>query len=293
MARVLIFGGRGRSGQAMAQAAQQRGHEVIAPAHAACDLRQPQAVMKAVEEAAADIVINCAAISGLEACADDAAAACTINADSPAAMAAACRRCGAHFVHLSTDYVLCGREAGLKGEDAPCRPICVYGESKLAGERQVAAAHADSLILRVSWLCGNPSRPGFPESIAMKALAGQPLAAIDDKDSLPTDVCELAHAALQLAEARQSGTFHLCSTGAPITWWQSATLALQALVEAGALPHAPDIAPQKLDEVPFFREPRPRHTAMDNSRLRALGIRMSSAEETIRRAVQRYLAARG
>ncbi len=273
----------------MAEEAKARGHDITAPTHAECDLLRPEQAAEAVLAAQADIVINCAAISGLEACADDAEAAHLINAAAPAAMAQACQRCGAQFVHLSTDYVLEGEHPGLKDEHTACAPICVYGQSKLEGERAVAAANAAALILRVSWLCGNPSKPGFPESIAAKALAGQPLAAIDDKDSLPTDVCELATAALQLAEERRSGCFHLCSTGEPITWWQSAALALQTLAEEGALPELPTLGAQKLDEVPFFREPRPRHTAMDNARLRALGICMSSAEDTIRNAVKRLL----
>ncbi len=277
----------------MVHVARERGYEVLAPTHAECDLLQPERVADAVLAARVDIVINCAATSGLEACADDAQAAGLINTASPAAMARACRQSGAHFVHLSTDYVLCGEQPGLKDESHPCNPICVYGESKWAGEQEIAKANADSLILRVSWLCGNPAKPGFPEGTAMKALAGQPLAAIDDKDSLPTDVYELATAALLLAEKRESGTLHVCSTGEPISWWQSATRAVQTLVEEGALAHAPAIAVQKLAEAHFFREARPRHTAMSNARLRALGISMSSAEDTIRNAVRRYLASRG
>ncbi len=274
----------------MAETARRRGHEVLTPTHAECDLLQAEAARQAVLTARPGIVINCAAVSGLEACADDREAAFTLNAAAPAALSRACASCGARFIHLSTDYVLCGRTPGLKAEDAPCAPICTYGHSKLEGERRIAAANPQALILRVSWLCGNPARPGFPEGIAARALAGQPLAAIDDKDSLPTDVYELAEAALQLAERRESGTLHVCSTGDPVSWWQNAQIALQTLVDAGTLPQLPELAAQKLDEVPFFREPRPRHTAMDNARLRALGIHMSSAEETIRRAVARYCA---
>ncbi len=275
----------------MVQHARERGHEVLCPSHAECDLLHPEAVEAAVLNAQAGIVINCAATSGLEACADDAAAAHRINAESPAAMARACRKCGARYLHLSTDYVLGGEEPGLKPEDAPCHPICVYGQSKLAGEQLVSAANPQSLILRVSWLCGNPVRPGFPESIAAKALAGQSLAAIADKYSLPTDVHELAAAALQLATMPVSGILHLCSTGEPVSWWQNAATALQCLVELGALPRMPGLARQVLAEAHFFREPRPRHTAMSNARLQALGIRMSSAEDTIRHAVQRWHAA--
>ncbi len=276
----------------MVQAATRHGYRVCAPSRQECNLLEPECIEKVLRDVAADIVINCAAISGLEACADDAEAASLVNCIAPSVMARSCRLTGGHFVHLSTDYVLDGSTSGLKGESAPCKPCCVYGESKFRAELGIAEANAQSLILRVSWLCGNPLRPGFAESIAMKALAGQHLAAIADKFSLPTDVEELAEASLLLAEGRQGGLLHVCSTGAPISWHRYAELAVQALVEEGALPRAVCVSPQQLDEVPFFREARPRHTAMDNARLRALGIRMSSVEDTVRHAVRRFLSSR-
>ena len=61
--------------------------------------------------------------------------------------------------------------------------------------------------------------------------------------------------------------------------------------EQGALSELPEVARQKLDEVPFFREPRPRHTAMDNTRLTTeLGIPMPTAAEAIATVTRRFLA---
>ncbi len=293
MASVMIFGGSGRSGQAMVETALRRGHSVLAPTHGDCDLADAESVSKAVLSARTDVVINCAAISGLEACADDALTAHRVNAVAPAAMALACRHTGGRFVHLSTDYVLGGHKAGLKDETARCKPGCLYAASKWEGEQQIMEVGAESLILRVSWLCGNPARPGFAESVAAKAVAELPLAAVADKYSLPTDVYELAEAALQLAENRQSGLLHVCATGAPTSWHQYAEFVVQALVDEGALPQVAGVSAQRLKEVPFFREERPQHTAMNNARLRALGIPMSSVEDTVRKAVRRWLARRG
>ncbi len=289
MASIMILGARGRSGQIMAREAAKQGHRTHCPTRQECDLMQPDAVSDHILAGGADIVINCAAISGLEACADDALAAHLTNAASPAAAALACRHTGARYIHLSTDYVLDGSKAGRKDESARCKPCNLYGESKREGETEIMEANSESLILRVSWLCGNPARPGFAESIAVKALKGEKIAAIADKDSLPTDVEDIARVALSLAERRCSGLYHLCSTGEGISWHQYAKLAVQALAEAGALSKLPNIEAQKLDEVPFFRERRPRHTAMSNDKLRALGIPLPTAEETVRRAVQRYL----
>ncbi|MBR6575608.1 MAG: sugar nucleotide-binding protein [Akkermansia sp.] len=292
--RILIFGASGRTGQVLQAAAEQAGYEVLAPAHADCPLEQAEQVSDLVLGCGAQLVVNCAAISGLEACADDPLQAHLVNAVAPAAMALACRHTGARFVHLSTDYVLCGRRPGVKDESARCRPINWYAESKREGELQVLEALPTAVVARVSWVCGNPQKPSFIESSVAKALAGQELAAVADKVSLPTDAADIARAALALGEGDYAGIIHVCSGGEPLSWWHCATLALQAAVEQGALPAAPAIAQQKLDEVPFFREPRPRYTGMSNARLTGqLGIAMPGAAETVAAVVRRYLEQRG
>ena len=292
--KVLIFGASGRTGQVMQQLLEREQHEVLAPAHAECPLENAEGVSDLVLGCGAQLVVNCAAISGLEACADDPLQAHLVNAVAPAAMALACRHTGARFVHLSTDYVLDGRRPGLKDESTKCRPISWYGESKREGELQVLEALPTAVVARVSWVCGNPAKPSFIESTVQRALDGQPLAAVADKDSLPTDAADIARAVLALGEGDYSGVVHVTSSGEPLSWWQCATLALQVAVEQGALPAAPPMAQQKLDEVPFFKEPRPRHTAMCNARLtNQLGIPMPTAEETVRHVVLRYLAAKG
>lgn len=292
--RILIFGASGRTGQVLQAAAVQAGYEVLAPAHSDCPLEQAEQVSDLVLGCGAQLVVNCAAISGLEACADEPLQAHLVNAVAPAAMALACRHTGARFVHLSTDYVLCGRRPGVKDESARCRPINWYAESKREGELQVLEALPTAVVARVSWVCGNPQKPSFIESSVAKALAGQELAAVADKVSLPTDAADIARAALALGEGDYAGIIHVCSGGEPLSWWHCATLALQAAVEQGALPAAPAIAQQKLDEVPFFREPRPRYTGMSNARLTGqLGIAMPGAAETVTAVVRRYLEQRG
>lgn len=286
--KILVFGGTGRTGQVVCRAAAERGYDVLAPLHADCPLEDADAVSDCVLGSGAALVVNCAAVSGLEACGDDPLRAHLINAVAPAAMALACRHTGARFVHLSTDYVLDGRRAGLKDEGAKCRPSCVYAESKREGELQVQDAWAESIIARVSWICGNSAKPGFPESMVAKALSGQPLAAIADKTSLPTDAEDIARVAFELAEKGARGIFHVCSVGEPMSWWECATVALDEAMSLDLVSSLPEIEKQQLDAVPFFRESRPRHTAMISSLLGGVGIAMPTAEETIRRAVRRF-----
>lgn len=285
MKRMLVFGGNGRTGQALCRAARAAGWELLAPSHAECDLLQAEQVSEMVLHSGAHLVVNCAAVSGLEACLDDPLSAHLVNAVAPATMALACRHTGARFIHLSTDYVLDGRRAGIKNESAKCRPLSVYGESKREGEQQVLEAWDASVILRVSWICGNPDRPAFVESSLWKALRGEPLAAVADKDSFPTHVDDIVRVVLSLYELPEvKGVLHVCSGGEPVSWHDCVRITLQAAHAAGALPAVPEVQAQTLAGVRFFREERPRHTAMDNSRLLALGIPMPTVEECLQRA---------
>ena len=287
----LLFGGNGRTGQITARAATRAGYQLLAPTHAECPLEDAEAVSDLVLHSKAAVVVNCAAISGLEACAANPLQAHLVNAVAPAAMALACRHTGARFIHLSTDYVLDGRRAGLKNESAKCRPAGWYAESKREGELEVLEALPEALVARVSWICGNPARPAFVEQALARALRGEPLAAVADKYSLPTDAEDIARVLLALAEGEAHGILHLCSLGEPCSWWECAHTALQEAVACGALPAMPPLVRQELDKVPFFREPRPRHTAMDAARLCAMGIPMPTADECVRRAARRFLAA--
>ena len=287
--KMLVFGGSGRTGQVMVRAAEAAGWSVLAPSHAQCDLADAEAVSACVLHSGAQAVVNCAAVSGLEACLDDPLQAHLINAVAPAAMALACRHTGARFVHLSTDYVLEGRKAGMKNETCKCKPLSIYGESKREGEQQVAEALPAALVLRVSWICGNPQKPSFVESTVAKALRGEPLAAIGDKVSMPTDAEDIARVVLALLPTSASGVLHVCATGSPVSWYDCARLALQQAVQQGALPALPPMQKTRLADATFFREVRPPHTAMCNAKLLSLGVPMPSVEETIACVTKRFL----
>lgn len=293
--QMLIFGSHGRTGRVVCRLARAAGWELLAPTHAECDLLRPEAVSDYVlAHPEARAVVNCAATSALERCLDDPLSAHLTNAVSPAAMALACRHTGARFVHLSTDYVLDGRRPGKKPESARCKPINTYAESKLEGELEVMEHLPESLILRVSWVCGNAEKPSFVESTLERALQGQPLAAIADKYSLPTHAEDIARVVLALIpRAEVCGTLHVTSSGEPLSWHECAGTALECAVQAGALPGMPPLTAQRLEEATFFRDPRPRHTAMDNAALLSLGIPMPTAQDTLRRAALAYLRTRG
>lgn len=290
MYRTLVFGAGGRVGSRVAAHLAGQGLEVAPCGREACDLRDLSALKRVLLSSGATHVINCAAVSGLEACLDDPETAHRVNAMAPEMMARICRLEGMRFIHLSTDYVLDGRRSGLKTEAGKCRPVNVYGESKLEAELRVREEMPEALIARVSWVFGNPERPSFPEMVLRKAAKGETLAAVADKWSMPTWVEDLCAWLRFLAyESEASGVLHLCQSGEPVSWHGYAVAALECAVKRGLLPSLPPVAEQKLDEQSGFRDARPRHTAMSCERLASVMRRpVRTYEEAIDLAVARY-----
>lgn len=290
MLRTLIFGAGGRVGSRLAAHLREYGMEVAACGRETCDLKDLSALKRALLSSGATHVINCAAVSGLEACLDDPVTAHRVNVMAPELMARLCRLEGMRFIHLSTDYVLDGRRPGLKAEGDKCRPVNVYGESKLEAELRVREEMPEALVARVSWVFGNPARPSFPEMMLRKAMNGESLAAVADKYSLPTWVEDLCSWLRLLAyESDAAGVLHLCQSGEPVSWHGYAAAALKCAVRHGLLHALPLVAEQKLDEQAGFRDARPRHTAMSSERLGAvLNLPVRPYEEAIDLAVARY-----
>ncbi len=289
--KLLLIGATGKTGSIIARLAEQAGYQAICPSHQELPLEELEQLSAYIIAQKADLLINCAAISDVEQCGKDPVLAHKLNAMAPASMATACRHTGTRFIHLSTDYVLDGRKAGFKDESSKCGPINLYGASKDEGEAQILDAWEESIICRVSWVCGNPAKLSFIEGNCAKAMAGEKLAAVTDKYSMPThaeDIARICFALAQREEAR--GIVHLCSHGEhPLSWWDCAKMAMEELVKLGVLETMPEIEEQRFKDFSIGRDPRPVHTAMACRRLREWGIATSSARDSIARAVRSYV----
>ncbi len=262
--RVAVTGTTGRVGAALASHFASR-HEVISLPRDICDLADPDSLASALDGLECDAFLNPAGLTSLEMCEDNPALAMRVNATAPGEIAAWAATRKVPVFHFSTDYVFNGNDPGYRHEEDPPDPVSVYGRSKLAGEVAVLA-FPGHCVIRVAWVFG-PERFSFIDRIFDDAIAGLPLAAISDKFSLPVFTTDLAAWTERILEAKTTGILHACQSGEPVSWHDMAILVIQEMVSCGLLSQAPPVKELLLSEMTSFRGARPRHTAMDTTRL--------------------------
>jgi dTDP-4-dehydrorhamnose reductase len=224
------------------------------------------------------VVVNAAAMTHVDRCEREPAAALRANAEGPERLAQLCEARGFQLVHVSTDYVFSGVSQRPYREDDPPAPASEYGRSKLAGEQRVLARCPSALLVRTSWVFGR----GRNFIAAILAQAGErrrqadrtPLRVVDDQRGRPTYAADLAAGIHGLVEAGARGLYHVANRG-EATWWE---LARASLDEAGFGDLGVDrIRTQDLS----LPAPRPTYSVLDCSKAEALGIRSRSWREAL------------
>jgi dTDP-4-dehydrorhamnose reductase len=265
--RVLLTGSTGQVGHELAACLAGLG-DVVALERGDLDLARPDSIAGPVAAVAPDIVINAAAYTAVDRAERELDLARLVNAIAPGLLARAARRCGALFVHYSTDYVFDGRsDRPYRPGDAPA-PLNAYGRSKLAGEKAVREEGGCFLILRTSWIY-SARRPNFLCSVLERARQGLPLRVVDDQIGSPTParlVSEMTACAIERRLTRRDGQwslggreglFHLACAG------QTSRFAFaQAILELSGL--TVDINAISSEEYPAAAL-RPTYSALDST----------------------------
>ncbi len=229
--RLLVFGETGQMARELARRLPE-GVEARFLDREDADLAQPEACAAAVVGAECDAVINAAAWTAVDKAEAEEEAATLVNGAAPGAMARACAAKGVPFLTVSTDYVFDGAgERAFRPGDAT-GPLGAYGRSKLAGEREVAAAGGRWLVLRSSWVV-SAHGANFVKTMLRLGRERDVLRVVADQVGGPTPAAALADAALvavrALVAGAPSGVYHFA--GAPDVSW--AGFAREIMARAG------------------------------------------------------------
>lgn len=296
MIRVLVTGAAGQVGADVARLLHGRA-EVVARDRASLDLARPDAIVRCVREVRPRLVVNAGAYTAVDRAESEPELARAVNARAPEVLAEEARRAGALLVHYSTDYVFDGTKPVPYVEtDAPA-PLNVYGETKLAGERAVAASGCDHVILRTSWVYA-PRGRNFMLTMLRLAETREELRVVDDQRGAPTASVELARATLALLAppeavlteehvaraASKPGLYH-ATAGGETTWFGFAEEIFRRWAAV-----KPSFRPPRLVAIPTRDYPtparRPANSLLSNERLHeAFGVRLAPWRDGLAEAI--------
>lgn len=188
--KILLLGSHGQVGRELQRTLRRLG-SLTALDLPDVDLSRPDTLPGLLRREQPDVVVNAAAYTAVDRAETEPDLAGTVNADAVAVLAAEAARLDAVFVHYSTDYVFDGRKPGCYAEtDAPA-PLGVYGATKFAGDRAIAAAGGRHLVFRTSWVY-SPQGRNFVRSIVARACEADRLEVVDDQTGAPTSAAWLA-----------------------------------------------------------------------------------------------------
>ena len=221
-----MLGGTGQIGWELVRALAPLGR-VMAPARADLDLEAPERTGERVRALAPRLVVNAAAYTAVDRAEQEPERVATVNTLAPGALARAAAAVGAVYVDYSTDYIFDGERVAGYAETDPPGPLNVYGRTKLAGERAIAASGAEHLIFRTSWVYGARGH-NFLRTMLRLAREQDELRVVDDQHGAPTWARLIAQATAQvLAQLRapggfrvppkRGGVYHLAAAG-QTTW---------------------------------------------------------------------------
>lgn len=266
MLKVIVTGGTGQLATAIAKLCTQSKNSYIITSIEELDICSMESVSRGLQDA--DIVINCAAYTNVEAAEENIEEATRINRDGVANIAKVARELGIKLIHISTDFVFGGdneRTTPYSEQEAPS-PINVYGKTKAEGEAEALTAPG-AIVLRTSWLYA-PWGHNFVNTIIGHARQGAELRVVDDQRGTPTSAISLAQAIIEIIESgawqTMEGIYHYSDLGES-SWYDFAKEILRiAEVETR-------ITPCKSSEWQS-KAKRPHYSVLDKSRIAKLGI---------------------
>ncbi len=295
---VLVFGRHGQIGRALKIYLNELKLPAVFLGRSDCDLICQSSIIEVLNRHKPQIIINAAAYTKVDYAETEPEVAFAINSDAPRLMAQYVANV-AHgiFIHYSTDYVFTDTKQSAYSETdvvGPIERLCVYGQSKLAGELAIREAFdslmpedtidmnpitnetgegdqqanvSKYLILRTSWVYGD----GENFIRTMLRLSGErnELKVVSDQVGAPTSAQWLAEISMQLLGSQaKSGIYHAVPDG-ETSWYDLALFVVEAAAEVS---DSIEIDSKTIVPIPAvdspFKAKRPYNSRLNNSKLK-------------------------
>ena len=275
MPKFLILGKNGQVGWELQRSLALKGSVLaIGREDKGGDLYRPEEVAGKIIAYQPDIVFNAAAYTAVDKAESEQDKAFAVNSTAVREIAKACQQVGAILVHYSTDYVFDGSGAAARDENAPTKPLNVYGQSKLAGEDEIRRYCPQSFIFRPSWVYGVHGK-NFIKTILRLAKTKESLKVVSDQIGAPTSAEFIADISAELAlralneKNKLFGIYNLVPNGTT-SWCDFAKWIVSQVhsLNVDLALESQNIHPISSSEYPTPAV-RPLNSRLDNSKLRS------------------------
>lgn len=210
--RIMITGATGLLGQDVMRVLTEQKHQCLGVSSADFDLRDSEAVRRAILAFQPEAIVHCAAYTAVDRAESEPGVCIAVNGLGTLNIARAAAAVRARLLYISTDYVFDGSGDAPWDPDARPRPLNVYGLSKLQGEEAVRGVTSRHFILRVSWLFGQGGG-SFVRTIRQLGQEKTQISVVDDQIGSPTYTADLAQLIARMIVTDRYGTYHAANEG--------------------------------------------------------------------------------
>jgi dTDP-4-dehydrorhamnose reductase len=263
----LIAGANGQLGRCLQQTLESNSIEHAAYSKEEMDISDFSHVKDVVNRVKPDIVVNTAAYTNVHQAEIDQIEAFVINQTGVASLANASKLVNARLIHFSTDYVFSGESTKPWQVSDATNPLSKYGESKLAGELEIARIYPEnSMIIRTAWLY-SPFGKNFYKTILNKAINSQEtVRVVNDQIGQPTNANDLAELTVRaISKKALTGVYHGTNSGA-CSWFEFAKFIFEIVGE-----DVNRVVPIPSSEY-ATRAKRPKYSVLDGQKWSESGI---------------------
>lgn len=186
------------------------------------DITNKHSVINFFSQNNVDYCVNCAAYTAVDKAEKEQKKAYDVNVDGAENLAIACKINNVKLIHISTDYVFDGRTKIPYTEECPTNPICVYGQTKLEGEKRVTEIMDCYMIIRTSWLYSEYNE-NFMNKMLTLSTTRNIVKVVCDQIGSPTSALDLARAIITILDKglTKYGIYNYCNNGI-VSWFEFA-----------------------------------------------------------------------
>ena len=215
--KIAIIGSSSLLGEGFIHVSKKFNHQFIytyfkkknSPVNLFLDIRNSDKVMDFLEHTKPDIVINTAALTNPEKCAEKPEYAEQTNILGTQNLVKGCKKFDSHFIQISTEYVFDGKLGNYFEKDS-ANPISLYGKTKLESEKVTMENNPEFCVSRTAMLFGwSKNKLNLATCVINKLRNKQKIKVISDQIVSPSYNDNVAEMLIEIAEKRLKGVFHV------------------------------------------------------------------------------------